>query len=248
MQTPASKLPLDTLILVPAFNEAEALPITLETLLTYASVESILIVSDGSTDRTSQIAREKGVKVLELPINVGVGGAVRAGMRFAARNKFRYAIQFDADLQHDPQYLSAIRHELEFCDVVVGSRFLGSNNYEMSFSRRFASKLLSSSLSRRVKTQLTDVTSGYRGAGPKAIDIFRSHYPTQYLADTVESLVLSHDRGLTIHEIATPMNERIAGVRSHGTWKSTLHLFRVLLVLVSTFQFRLRESNEEDTS
>jgi len=242
MQTPAKNLPQDTLILIPAFNEEESLPITIKALAGFVEPKNILIVSDGSRDRTVQIARQSGANVLELHLNVGVGGAVRAGMRYASRHEFDYVIQFDADLQHDPIYLSAIREKLESCDVVVGSRFLDSNNYEMSFTRRLASKVLSRAVSRRVKTQLTDVTSGYRGAGPKAVNIFQWDYPSQYLADTVESLVVAHDQGLKICELPTPMNKRIAGSPSHGIWKSALHLFRVTLVLISTFQFRAAKS------
>ena len=244
MQTPTLRLPSDTLVLIPALNEEESLPITLKVLLEYVDAHNVLVISDGSRDRTVQIARESGVGVLELPINVGVGGAVRAGMRFAARNNFNYAIQFDADLQHDPKFLMPIRQELERCDVVVGSRFLRSNPYKISPARRFATWILSGAVSRRVGMHLTDVTSGYRGAGREAIAIFNLEYPSQYLADTVESLVLCHDRGLVIREISTPMNQRIAGNVSHGIWKSTLHLFRVMLVLVSTFQFKLNKSNE----
>jgi glycosyltransferase involved in cell wall biosynthesis len=246
MQTPVRNLPQDTLLLIPAFNEEESLPITIKALTGFVESKNILIVSDGSRDRTVQIARQSGVNVLELHSNVGVGGAVRAGMRYALRHGFDNVIQFDADLQHDPVHLIAIREKLESCDVVVGSRFLGSNNYEMSFTRRFASKVLSRAVSRRVETQLTDVTSGYRGAGPKAVKIFQWDYPSQYLADTVESLVVAHDKGLNICELPTPMNKRIAGSPSHGIWKSTLHLIRVALVLISTFQFRASKLRERE--
>jgi glycosyltransferase involved in cell wall biosynthesis len=242
MQTTAKNLPKDTLILVPAFNEEEALPITIGALIGFVEPKNILIVSDGSSDQTVHIAKQSGVNVLELHHNIGVGGAVRAGMRYASRCHFDYVIQFDADLQHDPLFLAAIREKLESCDVVVGSRFLGLSDYDMSLTRRLASRILSRAVSRRVKTELTDVTSGYRGAGPKAVSIFQWSYPSQYLADTVESLVGAHDQGLTICEISTPMNKRIAGTPSHGIWKSSLHLFRVILVLISTFQFRANKS------
>ena len=244
MQAEQKRLPTDTLVLIPAFNEQESLPLTLKALEDFVDLRNILIVSDGSKDKTVQIAKMSGVNVLELPLNVGVGGAVRAGMRYAFRNDFKFVIQFDADLQHDPKFLSTIRDQLVTVDVVVGSRFLGLNNYEMSFTRRIASRILSKAVSQRVKTQLTDVTSGYRGAGPKAVSIFQSDYPSQYLADTVESLVIAHDRGLMISELPTPMNKRIAGSPSHGLWKSALHLFRVTLVLISTFQLKANLPSE----
>ena len=242
-----NRLPIDTLVLIPAFNEQDSLPMTLKALVDFADLKNILIVSDGSKDKTVQIAKLSGVNVLELPLNVGVGGAVRAGMRYACRNEFKYVIQFDADLQHDPRCLSSIRERLATCDVVVGSRFLDLDNYEMSFTRRIASRVLSKAVSRRVKTKLTDVTSGYRGAGPNEVSVYQWDYPSQYLADTVESLVIAHDRGLTISELPTPMNQRIAGSPSHGIWKSALHLFRVVLVLVSTFQFNASLSNERES-
>ncbi len=247
VKTERQVLPPDTLVLIPAFNEQDSLPTTLQTLVSFVGTSNILVVSDGSKDRTVQVAKASGVKILELPLNVGVGGAIRAGMRYGFRHGFEYVIQFDADLQHDPRCLSAIRERLTASDVVIGSRFLDLNNYEMSFTRRMASRILSVAVSRRVKTKLTDVTSGYRGAGPKAVRIFQSDYPSQYLADTVESLVIAHDHGLSISELSTPMKKRIAGSPSHGIWKSTLHLFRVVLVLISTFQFKAKLSNERET-
>ena len=241
------RLPIDTLVLIPAFNEQDSLPMTLKALVDFADLMNILIVSDGSKDKTVQIAKSFGVNVLELPLNVGVGGAIRAGMRYASRNDFKYVIQFDADLQHDPKFLSSIRELLATYDVVVGSRFLNLDSYEMSFTRRMSSRVLSKAVSRRVKTKLTDVTSGYRGAGPNAVSVFQLDYPSQYLADTVESLVVAHDRGLTISELPVLMNKRIAGSPSHGIWKSGLHLFRVLLVLISTFQFNASFSSERES-
>jgi glycosyltransferase involved in cell wall biosynthesis len=212
------------LVVIPAFNEEAVLGRTLDALLQEVSSDQVLVVSDGSTDKTSQIVIERKISLLELPFNLGVGAAMRSGFQFAKENGFQKVIQFDADLQHQPKYIKEIVSELDKYDVVVGSRFAAN-----------------SSVTRHIGRKMTDVTSGFRGANKKAIDVFADFYPSEYLADTVESLIMAHDKGLTISEIAVTMQERQGGMPSQNIFRSTLYLFRSILVIIATLTVKPRK-------
>ena len=222
------------LIVIPAFNEVAVLGRTLDALLQKVPSSQVLVVNDGSTDKTSQIASQRKVNLLELPFNLGVGAAMRSGFQYAKENGFQKVIQFDADLQHQPKYIKDIVSELDNYDVVVGSRFAADSSYKVSFVRSLAMGLLKDSVTRHIGKKMTDVTSGFRGANKKAIDIFADFYPSEYLADTVESLIMAHDRGLSIAEIPVTMQERQGGMPSQNNFRSTLYLFRSVLVIIAT--------------
>lgn len=229
------------LIVIPAFNEELVLGKTLNELVKLIPVNQILVVSDGSTDKTSEIVKNLNINLLELPFNLGVGAAMRAGFQFALENGFSKVIQFDADLQHQPKYISEISEKLNSFDVVVGSRFANNNDYKVSFVRSIAMNLLKNSVSRHIGQNMTDVTSGFRGANKKAIEIFSEFYPSEYLADTVESLILAHDKGLTISEIGVTMQERQGGKPSQNLLRSSFYLFRSILVIIATLTIKPRK-------
>jgi glycosyltransferase involved in cell wall biosynthesis len=232
------------LVVIPAFNEEAVLGRSLDALLQEVPSNQVLVVSDGSTDKTSEIVLKKGINLLELPFNLGVGAAMRSGFQFAKENGFQKVIQFDADLQHQPKYIKEIVGELDKYDVVVGSRFAGNNQYKVSFVREIAMGLLKDSVTRHIGKKMTDVTSGFRGANKKAIDIFADLYPSEYLADTVESLILAHDNDLSISEIPVTMQERQGGVPSQNIFRSTLYLFRSILVIIATLTVKPRRDKE----
>ena len=229
------------LIVIPAFNEELVLGKTLNELVKLIPVNQILVVSDGSTDKTSEIVKNLNINLLELPFNLGVGAAMRAGFQFALENDFFKVIQFDADLQHQPKYINEISEKLNSFDVVVGSRFANNNDYKVSFVRSIAMNLLKNSVSRHIGQNMTDVTSGFRGANKKAIEIFSEFYPSEYLADTVESLILAHDKGLTISEIGVTMQERQGGKPSQNLLRSSFYLFRSILVIIATLTIKPRK-------
>ncbi|MFM8211752.1 MAG: glycosyltransferase family 2 protein [Actinomycetes bacterium] len=229
------------LIVIPAFNEELVLGKTLNELIKLIPVNQILVVSDGSTDKTSEIVKNLNINLLELPFNLGVGAAMRAGFEFALENGFSKVIQFDADLQHQPKYINEISEKLDLYDVVVGSRFANNNDYKVSFVRSIAMNLLKNSVSRHIGQNMTDVTSGFRGANKKAIEIFSEFYPSEYLADTVESLILAHDKGLTISEIGVTMQERQGGKPSQNLLRSSFYLFRSILVIIATLTIKPRK-------
>lgn len=221
-----------TLIVMPAFNEEEAVGDVVREVLTALPGVACLVVSDGSRDRTVERAARAGARVLELPFNLGVGGAMRAGFRYAQRNGFANVVQIDSDGQHNPTSVPRLLEALRENDVVIGARFAGEGDYEVRGPRRWAMKFLGVSLSRIARTTLTDTTSGYRGAGPRAIELFAENYPAEYLGDTVESLVIAARHGLSIRQVPVSMRPRAGGVASHNPAKAALYLARAGMALV----------------
>jgi glycosyltransferase involved in cell wall biosynthesis len=221
-----------TLIVIPAYNEAENIKLVLAEIKEVLPGAAVLVVDDGSIDGTSVVVQSFGIPVLIMPFNVGVGGAMRAGFTYALRNGFSNVVQLDADGQHVPSEVPRIIAELQTADVVVGSRFaIGSTSFKVSPIRRFVMKILAVSLTKIVGTKLTDVTSGFRASGLNALEIFSASYPPEYLGDTIESLVMAHRAKLTITEIPTTIRARNLGTSSQSRFKATIYTLRALVVL-----------------
>lgn len=221
----------DVLVIVPAFDEQDSVGSVIEEVHKHQPDADILVVDDGSADATAQRARLAGAAVLRLPFNLGVGGAMRAGFLYAVRNNYRAAVQVDADGQHDPQCIADLLRALNSADVVVGSRFAGRGSYRAAGPRRWAMRLLALGLSVLCRTRLTDVTSGFRAAGPRALALFAFEFPVEYLGDTVESLVVAHRAGLSITEVPVLMRPRLAGQASQNPLRALGYLLRAGLVL-----------------
>ena len=173
----------------------------------------ILVVNDGSTDLTAQEAQEAGARVVSLPVNVGVGGAMRTAFLYAQREGYQALVQVDADGQHDPADLDRLLTGLKDADIVVGTRFHPESMYFVGGPRRWAMVLLSKALSWMNKGTISDPTSGFRSAGPKAIELFAIEYPADYLGDTVGSLSIAIRQGLVIHEAQSPCISARLGAR-----------------------------------
>jgi glycosyltransferase involved in cell wall biosynthesis len=220
------------LVIVPAYNEADSVSGVIKEIRAAVPDADVLVVDDGSTDRTATTARAAGAMVVRLPINLGVGGAMRAGFRLAWRERYDAVVQVDGDGQHDATYLPAVLGGLDAADVVVGARVAGVGDYRVRGPRAWAMKLLSAVVSRIVRTKLTDVTSGYRAANRRAIGVFATHYPAEYLGDTVESLVIARRTGLSIGQVPVAMRPRMTGVPSQSPVKAAVYLARALTVLV----------------
>ena len=222
------------LVVLPAWNEEGALGGVLREIADHLPGVDVLVVSDGSTDRTADIGRAAGVPVVELPINLGVGGAMRAGYKYAERHGYRVMVQLDADGQHDPRdvprLLDALRDE--GADVVIGARFAGTGTYAVRGPRRWAMALLSRTLSRVTRTRLTDTTSGFKACGPRAIAIYARNYPAEYLGDTVEALVTAARAGLVVRQVGVEMRVRSAGNPSQSPAKAAMFLGRAVLALL----------------
>ncbi|WP_042507877.1 glycosyltransferase family 2 protein [Tropheryma whipplei] len=221
------------LVVVPAHNEALSLPGTLQEIKENLPGFSVLVIDDGSTDATSDAAEAHSIKVIRIPFNAGVGGAMRLGFRFALRKGFNVVVQVDADGQHNPKYVSELINRLnnrhDKPDIVIGARFAGCGNYKLRGPRRWAIFALSKLMSRFAKTNLTDVTSGFRASGTRAIKLFAEKYPTEYLGDTVESVAIALKEGLVVRQVPVAMRERKAGTPSHGPCRATLLLLRVVV-------------------
>jgi len=192
----------------------------------------VLVVDDGSGDRTAQRAEEAGASVARLPFNLGVGGAMRTGYRYAQRHDYDVAVQIDADGQHDPTFLPLLLTRLQDADIVIGARFAREgDSYRVRGPRRWAMSLLAMVLSRIGRTRLTDTTSGFRVANRRAIAVFAAHYPAEYLGDTVESLVIAIRTGCTVAQEPVDMRIREAGQASQSPIKSTMYLLRAIVAL-----------------
>jgi glycosyltransferase involved in cell wall biosynthesis len=221
-----------TLIVMPAFNEAGSVGDVVREVYDALPGVTVLVVDDGSADATSRIAREAGALVATLPFNLGVGGAMQVGFLYARSQGFDNVVQVDSDGQHDPASVPSLLEALEHADLVLGARFAGQGNYSARGLRRLAMVVLASILSRIARTKLTDVTSGNKASGPKAVALFAEHYPAEYLGDTIESLVIAARSGLVVRQVPVSMRERVAGVPSHNFLKSTAYLGRAGIALV----------------
>jgi glycosyltransferase involved in cell wall biosynthesis len=221
-----------TLVVVPAFNEQDSIAAVIREIFAKLPDVDCLVVDDGSRDATSAIARAAGAMVATLPFNLGVGGAMRTGYRYAYENGYSAAVQVDADGQHDPGEVPTLMNLLGSADIVVGARFAGSGAYEVRGPRRWAMRLLAITISRIARTRLTDTTSGFRACGPRAIELFAYTYPAEYLGDTVEALVIAARSGLSIRQVGVSMRPRAGGTPSHHPVRAAVYLGRALLALL----------------
>jgi glycosyltransferase involved in cell wall biosynthesis len=225
------------LIIVPAWNEESSVGGVVTELFEVIPYADVLVVNDGSTDRTSEVARGAGATVLDLPVNLGVGGAMRAGYKYAYRLGYPRTVQHDADGQHDPAAIEKILAAMDEmqADVMIGSRFAGVGRYRVWGPRRWAMRLLSVALSIVARTRLTDTTSGSRACSQAAIRLYASDYPAEYLGDTVESIVIAARAGLKIRQVGVSMRPRVAGRPSHNPFQAGAYLARAMLALIVAF-------------
>ena len=224
-----------TLVVMPAFNEEASVGDVIREVAAALPGIRILVVDDGSADATSATARAAGAQVATLPFNLGVGGAMRTGFRYALENGYANVVQIDSDGQHDPASVPALLEQLKSADLVLGARFAGEGEYKVTGPRRWAMIMLASILSRTSKAKLTDTTSGFRASGPKAVALFARLYPAEYLGDTVEALVIASRSGLVIRQIPVSMRPRAGGVPSQNPARSAAYLGRALIALAFAF-------------
>lgn len=221
-----------TLVIMPAWNESEAIGNTINEVFEFGPLCDVLVVDDGSRDNTAQVAREAGATVVELPFNMGVGGAMRTGFKYAKMHGYSQVIQVDADGQHDPRDIKAVLDGLRETDIVIGARFADKGNYSVRGPRKWAMNVLAWTISRIARTKLTDVTSGFRAANAKAIRQYVDHYPAEYLGDTIDSLVVAIRAGCTVRQVGVSMRERQGGTPSHDPLKAAIYLGRSAMALL----------------
>ncbi len=222
------------LALVPAFNEAANLPRVLDGLRAAAGAlrQDVAVVDDGSSDDTAAVARGWGALALRSPVNLGIGGAVQIGYLWARAHAYDIAVQIDGDGQHDPADIAALVGPLleGRADLVVGSRFLEAGGFRSTSLRRAGIRYLSALLRLRCGARFTDPTSGFRAAGPRALDLFAASYPSDY--PEPESLALAVRAGLRVVEVPVRMREREHGDSSIGALRTLYYLLKVTLALV----------------
>jgi len=230
-----------TLVIIPAYNEEQSLPGVLRDLRARHGDLDILVVDDGSRDATSKVAAEAGAAVATLPFNLGIGGALRTGFRYAVRNGYDRAVQFDADGQHDCNELDALLIELDRgADMVVGSRFATKDRtYRAGVVRSGAMNLLRFALNLLTGHQFTDTSSGFRAFSRPVLEFFAQTYPVEYM-DSAEALLLAVYAGFKVVETPVVMHQRSAGLPSNRNLKLVYHYCRVLLVLLSMTSLRNR--------
>ena len=228
-----------TLIIIPAYNEEGSVGKVVKEVKLYLPGADTLVVNDGSTDLTSLKARTAGAIVLDLPFNLGIGGAMQAGYKFALEKKYDIAIQVDGDGQHDPKEIPKLLRALEEkeVDMVIGSRFIGDSEFKSSMMRRLGISIFSKAISLIVGQKITDPTSGFRAVNQKTIWLFSTDYPQDY--PEPEVLVLLHQCGLKMAEVPIVMNERYAGESSITKIRSIYYMVKVLLaIFVDCFKKR----------
>jgi glycosyltransferase involved in cell wall biosynthesis len=220
------------LIIIPAFNEERSLPAVAEDLRRNAPDADVCVVDDGSTDGTASVARGLGFRVLTLPTNLGIGGAVQAGYLWAHQHGYDAAVQFDGDGQHDAVSLPALLAPIhgDEADLVVGSRFLGDGGFRSTLARRLGIRYLAALIRIRCGARVTDSTSGYRAAGRSAIALFARGYPSDY--PEPESIAIASRAGLRVAEVGVRMRERTHGASSITFLRSFVYVVKVTVALV----------------
>ena len=217
--------------IVPALNEAGSIARVIAEIRSFDPGFEIVVIDDGSADRTTEIARAGGAHVVRLPFNLGIGGAVQTGFRYAFEHGFDLAVRLDGDGQHDPAELARILAPVIAgeADIAVGSRFAGERSYRPPRSRRIGIRLLAWIVSRLVGRRVTDTTSGFQALNRKGIALFARDYPHDY--PEVEATVMVFKHRLRLTEVPVRMREREHGRSSITAVRSVYYMAKVLLAL-----------------
>jgi len=232
--------------IVPALNEERALPGVIDELRAFDPGLDIVVVDDGSVDGTAAVARAKGARVLSLPFNVGIGGAVQTGFRFAFENDYDLAVRVDGDGQHDASQLGRLVAPVLAgdVDIAVGSRFASdAEGYRSSRARRVGIRLLARIVSGIVGQRVTDTTSGFQAVNKHGIALFARDYPHEY--PEVEATVMVFRHRLRLCEVPVTMRERDGGRSSITSLRSVYYMVKVLLAIFVGL-FRRNDVPEED--
>jgi len=222
---------VNALLILPAYNEEASLPLVLQELRDTAPQFDVVVVNDGSSDATAAIARELGVTVLDLCFNLGIGGAVQTGFKYALENGYDVAVQVDSDGQFPPDRIASLVALVldEGWDMVIGSRYLEEPGYEGSVLRRLGNYILSKIAGVFSRQKVTDATSGFRAYSRRALEYLASYYPPDY--PEPESIVFLARQGLRIREEPVSMRARQGGVSSIGGLRPLSYMSKVSLAL-----------------
>jgi glycosyltransferase involved in cell wall biosynthesis len=219
-----------TLIIIPAYNEEGSIAAVVRNIRNHAGDADILVVNDGSQDRTARRAKESGAMVVSLPYNMGIGTAVQSGFLFAKEKGYHFAVQVDGDGQHPPSEIPKLLSALDNgVDLAIGSRFVQPTEYRPTLTRSLGIKIFSFLVSLIVGKKIYDTTSGFRAASRKAVLLLTETYPHDY--PEVEALITLHRNGMRFVEIPVEMNSRQAGKSSIGAKNAVYYMLKVTLAI-----------------
>lgn len=226
------------LLIIPAYNEEKNILKTYQTIQDYNKKNKtnydVIVINDGSKDRTEDVLIENKIPHIRLLTNLGIGGAVQTGYKYADRNGYDIAIQYDGDGQHDVSYVKNLIEPIlnEETDMVIGSRFIDKteSEFKSSFARRLGIRLISFLIKIKTGIKIYDTTSGFRAVGKKGISSFSKIYPSEYPEPISTVYILS--KNYKVKEIPVSMNERTEGKSSIHTWKSIYYMINVFLTIL----------------
>ena len=234
---------MKVLLIIPAYNEQENIEKTVKKIEKSNQEIEYIVINDGSTDNTEEILKEKNINHIKLVNNLGIGGAVQTGYKYAFENNFDIAIQFDGDGQHDVNYISKVCEPLinGQADMCIGTRYLDKNEskFQSTFMRRLGSIIISIVIKIFTGKKITDPTSGFRAVNRVVIEEFAKNYPTEYPEpESTVSLLVNNYR---VAEVPVSMNERDGGVSSIRLWKTADYMIKVVLaIIIDSISFRKR--------
>lgn len=230
------------LIIIPAYNESANIKSTVEMVMNIAPTFDYVVINDHSTDNTLSILQENGFNYVNLPINLGIGGAVQTGYKYASENDYDIAVQVDADGQHDVSYLNDIlaKMETDNADMVIGSRFIQNEGFQSTFMRRVGITYFTKLILLLTKKTITDPTSGFRMVNKKVISLFSQDYPKDY--PEPESVVSLLMKKYKIEEVPVKMRKRQGGVSSIHMANSVYYMIKVSLAILIE---RIRKHGDE---
>lgn len=243
----ADKNKKKVLIIIPAYNESQSIKNVVGYMTREAPQYDYLIVNDGSTDNTLSICEQQHYQYLDLPINLGIGGAVQAGYVYARKNGYDIAVQVDGDGQHDIAYLEKMLEPLlkGEADIVIGSRFLEKEGFQSSHTRRVGIGILSFLIRLTTGKKIMDVTSGFRAVNRRFIEIYAKDYPTDYPEPEAIVTAIMH-RGRVL-EVPVQMRARESGTSSITFRKSIYYMIKVTLaILVCRLSYGVRRAKPAD--
>lgn len=223
---------MKTLIVIPAYNEEENIDKVIANLNAQVPFADYVIVNDCSKDNTEAMCREKGYSYLSLPINLGIGGGVQAGYKYALKHGYDIVVQHDGDGQHDPAYIEKVIEPIVSgkADIAIGSRFINKEGFQSSGSRRAGIKILSMLIRLCTGVTMKDVTSGFRAVNREYIQFYANYYPSDY--PEPEAIVEACLHGARIEEVPVIMKERENGVSSINVRRSIYYMVKVSLAIV----------------
>lgn len=234
---------MKVLLIIPAYNEQENILSTVKKIEDYSKEIDYIVINDGSTDNTEKILTENKINHIKLVNNLGIGGAVQTGYKYAYENNYDIAIQFDGDGQHDVNYVPNICESIinGQADMCIGTRYLDKteSKFQSTFMRRLGAKIISIFIRIFTGKKITDPTSGFRAVNKNVIEEFSKNYPTEY--PEPESTVSLLVNGYRVQEAPVSMNERSGGVSSIRFFKTVDYMIKVVLaIIIDSISFRRR--------